>query len=270
MDTNNNQFPDERQESTSAPTYTAPATPVASQPAYTPPITPEKSKKWPMWALPLALLVIAGLVAAGYYLGTQQRDDKQANTATTSDSIELRDTKEQDKDDAVAEPVDSYAGWQSSNDIALGGPAPTFSFKYPGSWKHVMPGEGVSCGIMVSPTATRWTFTDSIVCVGTDGTDNRSIEDVAISWLGNDGPVASSKTLTVSGRPAVQVTSKPQADGDKTRIGIVTIVSDVNRGNGYSDPIGILQVSTTFVGSQNEFDAFQKEYQLIVESVEVK
>ena len=252
-----------------------------SQPPAAPEPSPNpqpKSKKWLMWAVPLALIATAGLLAAGYYLSKQNNDDKQANTAITPDTTEPQDSKNQEeKDDAPAEPVDTYAGWQNSADIFLGGPALTYSFKYPSNWNHVKPGEGVHCGIYVSPSTSTWTIDASMVNVCGDGKSTQSLLSAAGRSF-RDTPVASAISLTVKGRDAVQVESKPQADGQQTAIHLVTVIDNVKLSNTYPDiqngvqvmtDIGYLFVNGTFRGASADFDAFKKEYQLIVESIEV-
>lgn len=273
MNLNPSEHPNDTPEVTMPPTPVEPTTP--AQPPVAPSathISQPKSKKWLMWVIPLALILIAGLLAAGYYLGKQQPNDKQTNATITSGSTDTRDNDKKEpevNEDTPEAPVDAYAGWSDSSAIDPPGPSsgyvPAFTFKYPAGWNHIKP-RGPACGIIVSPTATSWSNTDPIVCVGTDSTYDGALQGAAAQTLGQ--PVASSRSLTVNGHAALQVESQPQNDGQQTTIKMVTVVDNVNRGSAYGEP-GILVVTGTYVGRPNGFDAFKKEYQLIVDSVEL-
>lgn len=249
----------------------------------TPPTPPaEKSKTKLILFIVAGILLVAGLVFAGYYLGTQRSDKKEDKAISIKGDGVKKDTTEVEEapktSETPAESVESYENWNNSSDLSVGGPALPFSFKYPGSWKHVKPGEGLSCGIIVSPTATTWTGTDSTVNMCGDGKSGQSLLSAAGTTF-KDTTIASAKSLTVKGRSAVQVEGDPQTERQQTVIKLVTVIDNVTLSGNYSDiqngvqvmtNIGYLFITGEFRGESANFEAFKKDYQSIVNSVEVK
>lgn len=240
----------------------------------TPPTPPaEKSKTKLILFIVTGIVLVAGLVFAGYYLGTQRSDKKEDTVASVEDGTKKK--KIETDTDKVAEeapeaPTDPYTGWQNYADIPSHSPE-SFNYKYPADWKVVQrPGDGIAPCTQISPTSTQWSRTISTVCIGTDGASNgKSTKDVAILWMGS-GTVSSSKNLTVAGHSAAQVISTPQPEGDKVTIKIATVVENVDRGDSHLDRNGILHASATFVGNQSDFEAFRATYQQIIDSIELK
>lgn len=238
----------------------------------------KKNKKQLLWVIPLVMLLAAGLIAAGYYLGQQQSNDTQGSVSTGEE-----DTTDKNKAASPVAPtasVDPYADWSDSSRINPADPStgyiPAFTFKYPSTWNRVSPLEGVACGIIISPTATTWTANDSTICLGTDMKYSTSLK-VATQELLQDHTIASSANISVAGKSAIQAESAPQTIDGKTTVKLITLVDDVDIKREYFDTrldkitqIGIMHITGEYIGDSEGLAAFKEQYKLIIESIVLK